>query len=80
MSELKFVITSKNWKLTLKQQKSVKKGEASFAISPGIRFVVMTQGDSQPQARDIENPFLLAANADSLVSSISTSDFKIEKL
>lgn len=80
MSELKFVITSKNWKLTLKQQKSVKKGEASFAISPGISFVVMTQGDSQPQARDIENPFLLAANADSLVSSISTSDFKIEKL
>jgi hypothetical protein len=80
LSELKFIIMSKNWKLTLKHQKSVKKGGSSFAISPGISFVVMTQGDSQPQARDIENPFLLAANADSLVSSISTSDFKIEKL
>lgn len=80
MSELKFIIMPKNWKLTLKQQKSVKKGGSSFAVSPGISFVVMTQGDSQPQARDIENPFLLAANADSLVSSISTSDFKIEKL
>ena len=71
---------SKNWKLTLKQQKSVKKRGSSFAVSPGMSFVVMTQGDSQPQARDIENPFLLAANADSLVSSISTSDFKIEKV
>jgi len=71
---------SMNWKLTLKQQKSVKKGGASFAISPGISFVVITLGDSQPQAKDIEKPFLIAANADSLGSSISTSDFKIEKV
>jgi hypothetical protein len=71
---------SKNWKLTLKQQKSVKKGGTSFAVNPGITFVVTTQGDSQPQAKDIENPFLLAANADSLSSSITTSDFKIEKV
>jgi hypothetical protein len=44
---------TKNWKLTLKQQKSLKKGGASFAVSPGISFVVITQGDSQPQGTPI---------------------------
>ena len=66
--------------INIEATKKCKKRGSSFAVSTGMSFVVMTQGDSQPQARDIENPFLLAANADSLVSSISTSDFKIEKV
>ncbi|MFN5385213.1 MAG: hypothetical protein ACK5CO_00165 [Bacteroidota bacterium] len=71
---------SKNWKVTLKQQKSVKRGSSSFAVTPGISFKVVTISDSQPQARDIEKPFLNAVNADSVVGTISTSDFKIEKV
>jgi hypothetical protein len=39
----------------------------------------MTSGDSQPQASEIEKPFLNAVNADSAVGSISSSDFKIYK-
>jgi hypothetical protein len=70
---------SKHWNVTLKQQKSVKRGSSSFSVSPGISFKVVTSSDSQPQARDIEKPFLNAVNADSVVGSISTSDFKFEK-
>ena len=70
---------SKLWKLTLTQQKSVKRGSSGFADSPGISFTVLTSSDSQPQARDIEQPFLKAINADSINGSISSSDFKIEK-
>jgi hypothetical protein len=70
---------SKTWSVTLKQQKSVKKGSASFAVSPGISFEGRTSGDSQPQASEIEKPFLNAVNADSAVGSISSSDFKIYK-
>jgi hypothetical protein len=70
---------SKLWKLTLTQQKSVKRGSSGFAVSPGISFTVLTSSDSQPQARDIEQPFLKAINADSINGSLSSSDFKIEK-
>jgi hypothetical protein len=70
---------SKNWKVTLKQQKSVKRGTSSVAITPGVSFEVTTSGDSQPQAKEIEKPFLNSVNADSVVGSISISDFKIEK-
>lgn len=70
---------SKLWKLTLTQQKSVKRGSSGFAVSPGISFTVLTSSDSQPQARDIEQPFLKAINADSMNSILSSSDFKIEK-
>ena len=70
---------SKLWKLTLTQQKSVKRRSSGFAVSPGISFTVLTSSDSQPQARDIEQPFLKAINADSINGSISSSDFKIEK-
>jgi hypothetical protein len=57
----------------------VKRGSSGFAVSPGISFTVLTSSDSQPQARDIEQPFLKAINADSINGSLSSSDFKIEK-
>jgi hypothetical protein len=71
---------AKTWKVTLKLQKSVKRGNTSIAIRPGISFNVTTSSDSQPQGPEIQKPFLIAVGADSVCGSVSSSDFKIEKL
>jgi hypothetical protein len=67
------------WKVTSKQQISAKRGSSGFAVPPGVVFTVVTSGDGQPQAKDIEGPFLNAVGASSINGSCSTSWFKIEK-
>jgi hypothetical protein len=71
----------KIWKVTSKQQISAKRGTSGFSVPPGVTFTVVTAGDSQPQGKDIEGPFLTAVGATSLNSpgSCTTSWFKIEK-
>ena len=70
---------AKQWKLTTKQQVSVKKGSSSFMSPIGVTFTVVTSGDSQPQGKDIEGPFLQAVGGTALGSSCTISWFKIEK-
>lgn len=67
------------WKLTTNQQVSAKRGSSSFAVPKGVSFTVITSSTSQPQPKEIEGPFLKAISADSLISSCTTSWFKIEK-
>ena len=71
---------AKTWKLTTKQQVHVKKGSSGFMAPIGLSFTVVTSGDSQPQGKEIEGPFLKAVGGTELSSSCTTSWFKSKKL